>query len=98
MKLDAVLSDKAQQPSASMRVLQLSSVPKQRLFTVGPAARYLGMSADTLRKYADLKCIPTYRNPFNGHRVFKLEDLNHLIDTLPPWDDRTRDTARAGRV
>jgi hypothetical protein len=98
MKLDAVLSDKARQPSTAMGVLQLSSVPKQRLFTVGPAARYLGMSADTLRKYADLGCIPTYRNPFNGHRVFKLEDLIRLIDSLPLWNDPASDMTRAGRV
>jgi excisionase family DNA binding protein len=57
---------------------------------------YLGISDDTLRKYADLGQIPAYRF-INGHRAFKLEDLNRLIDNLPLWNDSHRDTTRAGR-
>jgi excisionase family DNA binding protein len=72
-------------------------VPAQRLFGPKAAARYLGISDDTLRKYADLGEIPAYRF-INGHRAFKLEDLNRLIDSLPLWNDRTSDTTRAGRV
>ena len=72
-------------------------VPNQRLFGVSAAARYLDISDDTLRKYADLGEIPVYRF-INGHRVFKLEDLNRLIDNLPPWNDPASDTTRAGRV
>jgi excisionase family DNA binding protein len=77
--------------------MRIEPVPKQQLFSVGAAARYLGVSDDTLRKYADLGKIPVYRF-MNGHRVFKLEDLNRLIDGLPLWNDRASDTTRAGRV
>ena len=78
------------------RPIALIQVPTQRLFGVGGAARYLGISDDTLRKYADLGRIPVYRF-INGHRAFKLEDLNRLIDSLPLWNDQASDTARAGR-
>jgi excisionase family DNA binding protein len=79
-----------------VRSVQIQPVPTQRLFGVGAAAHYLGVSDDTLRKYADLGQIPAFRF-INGHRAFKLEDLNELIDSLPMWNDRTSDTARAGR-
>ena len=79
----------------SGQVIPIKSVPTQRLFTVSQAARYLGISDDTLRKYADLGTITAYR--FNERRAFKLEDLNRLIDTLPLWNDRNHDESRAGR-
>src|SRR5262245_42663826 len=55
----------------------LIPVPSRRLLRVRAAARYLGISDDTLRKYADIGLIQAYRFS-NGHRVFKLEDLNDL--------------------
>jgi excisionase family DNA binding protein len=70
-------------------------IRNQRLFSVSQAARYLGMSDDTIRKYADLGQIPVYR--LNGRRVFKLEDLNQLIDGLPLWNDANAMNSRAGR-
>jgi hypothetical protein len=78
------------------RTVALIQVPNQRLFGVGAASQYLGISDDTLRKYADLGQVPVYRF-INGHRAFKLEDLNRLIDELPLWNDRASDTTRAGR-
>jgi excisionase family DNA binding protein len=70
-------------------------IPKQLLFGVSQAARYLGISDDTLRKYADLGQIPVYR--FNSRRAFKLEDLNRLIDGLPLWNDAAAMNSCAGR-
>jgi excisionase family DNA binding protein len=81
--------------SALIRSVQIQPEPAQRLFSIGAAAHYLGVSDDTLRKYADLGKIPAYRF-INGHRAFKLEDLNRLIDELPLWNDCTSDTTRAG--
>jgi len=75
----------------------MQPVPTERLLAVGAAAKYLGISDDTLRKYANLGRIAVYRF-INGHRAFKLEDLNRLIDELPSWnDDGISDTTRAGR-
>lgn len=63
----------------------LIQIPNQRLFKVKPAARYLGISEDTLRKYTDLHQIRAHL--LNGCRVYKLEELDRLIDSLPEWDD-----------
>ena len=61
----------------------LIQVPNQRLFSVKPAAQYLGICEDTLRGYADKELVPPY--DLNGRRVFKLEDLDSFIDSLPPY-------------
>jgi excisionase family DNA binding protein len=84
------------EPNRLLRPVPVMPIPTQRLLGVSAAAQYLGISDDTLRKYADLGEIPAYRF-INGHRAFKVEDLDRLIDSLPPWDDRRSDTARAGR-
>jgi len=81
---------------AITKAVTLIQVPSQRGFGVKAAAKYLGVCDDTLRKYADLGHIPVYRS-LSGHRVFKLEDLNRLIDNLPLWNDPASDTTRAGR-
>ena len=73
---------------STRRCIGSEAIPNQRLFGVSRAARYLGISDDTLRKYADLGLILVYR--FNGRRAFKLEDLNRLIDSLPLWNDAAR--------
>jgi len=86
-----------QTPTPITRYVPVIQIPNKRLFGVSAAARYLGISDDTLRKYADLGQIRVYRF-LNGHRVFKLEDLNRLIDELPLWNDHGHsDTTRAGR-
>lgn len=63
----------------------LMQVPNQRLFKVQPAARYLGISDDSLKKYTDLGHLKAYM--YNGFRVYKLEEMDALIDNLPEWDD-----------
>lgn len=40
--------------------------------------------------------VPAYRF-INGHRAFKIEDLNRLIDELPLWHDAPNDVTCAGR-
>jgi excisionase family DNA binding protein len=71
--------------------LTLIQVSNQRLFGMKAAARYLGISEDTLRTYADQGRIPARR--LRRRRVFKLEDLDDFIDSLPeycsyPYTDR----------
>ena len=63
----------------------LIQVPNQRLFGPAAAARYLGISDDTLKKYTDLRQLTAYN--FNGRRAYRLEDLDYLIEHLPEWDD-----------
>jgi hypothetical protein len=65
--------------------IALIQVPAQRLFKVQAAARYLGISDDTLKKYTALGLVKAH--DLNGSRVYKLEDLDRLIDCLLEWDD-----------
>ena len=43
------------------------------------AADYLGVSHNTLRKWAAVGAIPMHRNPVNGYRLFRQRDLDWLL-------------------
>ena len=45
------------------------------------AAEILGVSQNTLRKWAAAGAIPMHRNPVNGYRLFKREDLGKFLKT-----------------
>ncbi len=62
----------------------LIQVPNQRLFSTKEAAQYLGICVDTLRKYADLGVV--HARMLCRRRVFSLEDLDALIDSLPTYN------------
>jgi hypothetical protein len=68
--------------------VQIVEVPEQVAFRVRDAARYLGISPNTLRKRSDLGLIRARRDE-NGERIFLLEDLNAYLESLP--DYRRRD-------
>ncbi len=63
----------------------LIQVPNQRLFSVKAAAKYLGIHEQTLRKLTDLGEVQAQR--MGSRRVFRLEELDRFIDSLPPWCD-----------
>ena len=46
------------------------------------AARYLGLSANTLRKYTDLGIVRAKRLP-GGDRIYRQEWLDDFIENLP---------------
>jgi hypothetical protein len=69
--------------------IALIQVPNQRLFAASAAARYLGIDADTLRKYTDLGVIEAYE--FQRRRAYKLEELDRLIDSLKKWKNGAGD-------
>ncbi|MBM3791878.1 MAG: hypothetical protein FJW35_16215 [Acidobacteria bacterium] len=62
----------------------LVDVPKQAAFKVAAAARYLGLSANTLRKKTDLGLIPAHRDDA-GARIYLLRDLDSYPNSLPPY-------------
>ena len=67
------------------KAIALIQVPNQRLFGTKAAARYLGIHEQTLRKITYLGEIAAHRM---GHRrVYRLEDLDVYIDSLPRWYD-----------
>jgi len=52
---------------------------------VADAARFLGVSQNTLRKWADEGRMPVRINPANGYRLFRREDLElFLKETAKP--------------
>ncbi len=51
------------------------------------AAEILGVSQTTLRKWAESGQIPMKRNPINGYRLFRREDLEGFLQSL---DEPTR--------
>jgi hypothetical protein len=81
-------------------VLRIVPVPERAAFSVSRAARYLGMSPNTLRKRSDAGLIPARRDETGG-RVFLLRDLDAYLDGLPPYRPtrypRSRQPAGAGR-
>lgn len=44
------------------------------------AARILGVAQNTLRKWAAAGVIPFHRNPANGYRLFKQNDLDKFLE------------------
>ena len=47
-------------------------------FSIHQAARYLGVSAQTLRRWDDEGKLKSVRHPGNGYRYFKRTDLEPL--------------------
>lgn len=63
----------------------LIQVPNQRGYTIGEAARYLGICHQKLRQLTDAGRVRCRRDGRN--RIFLLEDLNAFLDSLPTWVD-----------
>lgn len=59
------------------------STSDARLLTVSEAARRLGLSADTIRRYADTGLLPTLVTP-TGQRRFRVEDVDALLSERKP--------------
>ena len=46
------------------------------------AAEFLGVSQNTLRKWAANGDVPMHRNPVNGYRLFKRKDLDKFLKKI----------------
>ena len=46
------------------------------------AADHLGVSQNTLRKWAEEGKIPVHRNPANGYRLFRQRDLDAFLNKI----------------
>ncbi len=64
----------------------LPHADRQLVFTSSQAARYLGVSLATIRRWADAGHLGCYRTP-GGQRRFSREQLDGFVDSL----DRTSD-------
>ena len=67
----------------------LIQVPNQRVFSPKAAAKYLGICEDTLKKITDLGQIAA--RAFNGRRAYLLEELERFVQSLPEWENATRE-------
>ena len=47
--------------------------------TIKQAAEFLGVSPNTLRNWGASGKIPVHRNPMNGYRLYRIEDLEGLL-------------------
>jgi excisionase family DNA binding protein len=58
-------------------------VPKLSEYVkVAEAAEILGVSSGTIRTWAADGKIPMHRNPANGYRLFKREDLKKFLENI----------------
>ena len=77
--------------------LALIQIPNQALFNLKEAAKFLGVSPDTLRQDTEDGFIACY--DFHGRRTYKLEDLETLRAMLPRWhNDRRPIPASSERI
>ncbi|MBA3364513.1 MAG: response regulator [Actinobacteria bacterium] len=51
--------------------------------TLGQAAKYLGVAQSTIRKWSDLKRVPTFYTP-GGHRRYRRADLDAFLEHSGP--------------
>ncbi len=50
--------------------------------TIKDAAEYLSVSANTLRNWEASGKIAVHRNPMNGYRLYKINDLQMLLEEI----------------
>ena len=53
-----------------------------KYLTIKDAAEFLAVSPNTLRNWEASGKIAVHRNPMNGYRLFKIEDLQRLLDEI----------------
>ncbi len=65
-----------------IKTIEIIEVPEQFYFKVSAAAKYIGLSANTLRKYTDLDLIRAKRLP-SGDRTYRKDWLDEFMGNLP---------------
>jgi excisionase family DNA binding protein len=66
---------------------------RQLVFTSSQAARYLGVSLATVRRWTDAGYLTGYRTP-GGQRRFSREQLDGFIDSLHRTDEKVAHRTR----
>jgi excisionase family DNA binding protein len=59
---------------------------------IAEAARVLGVSQNTLRLWAAAGKVPVRRNPANGYRLFRRQDLEEFLQRIESAATRTKKT------
>ncbi len=63
--------------------IEIIEVDEQFYFKVSAAAKYIGLSPNTLRKYTDLGLIKAKRLPISGDRTYRKDWLDEFMENLP---------------
>ena len=50
--------------------------------TVKEAADFLGVNPNTMRNWGKTKKLSAFRHPFNGHRMYRKEDLESILSLI----------------
>lgn len=61
---------------------------------IAEAADILGVSQGTVRAWAEARKIPMHRNPANGYRLFRREDLDEFLRKTAQPVEPSRKKAR----
>ena len=67
--------------AATMTLIPLAPNDRQLVFTASQAARYLGVSLATVRRWTDAGYVSCYRTP-GGQRRFAREQLDEFITSM----------------
>jgi hypothetical protein len=80
-----VLVEFTEIPTRSSRLEAQSVKTLRDYLKIAKASKFLGVSQNTLRKWADQGQIPVYVNKANGYRLFLQKDLEKFLgDTAKP--------------
>lgn len=74
----------------SMSLLRQPRMERQLVFTSSQAARYVGVSLATIRRWADAGHLSCYRTP-GGQRRFSREQLDDFVASLRGEDRQSDD-------
>lgn len=55
---------------------------ERKLISIKDAAKMLGVSSLTLRNWDKNGKLPAFRHPMNNYRIYKVEDIDKLIETI----------------
>ncbi len=73
------------------------TTPDPFYFKVSKAAQYLGLSANTLRKYTDLGLVKAKRLP-SGDRIYSRDWLDDFVSELPDVVENNESVWRKGQA
>ena len=65
-----------------IKSIEIVEVDEQFYFKVSAAAKYIGLSPNTLRKYTDLGLIKAKRLPISGDRSYRKDWLDEFIENI----------------
>ncbi|NQV23519.1 MAG: helix-turn-helix domain-containing protein [Rhodopirellula sp.] len=63
---------------------------RDQYLTVKQAAARLGIASNTLRAWGASGKIPEYRHPVNNYRLFKPQDVDHILQEIEASISTTR--------